>query len=367
LIISVDGQKFSLRDFTNNEGDFESFVELNSRDIFGETSIYLSKTKIKSASGIGVIPDAFLITLEPHAQWYIVEVELSSHPIYDHVHNQVMRFLGAVKDPATQQRLLDFFDEKILLEHRDKLALIKERNPEVFKFLWNLLKKPPTILIIIDRKDKELTDVVNSLAPNNVQALEFKVFGKVDDSEKFAFLIEPLFQSTPVIRLVSKPVSLPQGQLPSITPRVATGEVTYWITSVNDDNVETAEEAITKLIGNYGIYGFGDSTGGRRALKVGDMICFYRSGSGIAAQAKITSNPVRKPDSRIRDAERYPWTFDLTETKVYLDSPITLDENLRTRLDAFQGKDAKHNWSWFVQSTHTISRHDFYLLIGQQQ
>jgi hypothetical protein len=364
LIFLVDGQKYTLQDFTNNEETFESFIEQNAAGIFGKDSIYLSKTKIKSSSGIGVIPDAFLITFEPQVQWYVVEVELAAHQLFAHVHNQVTRFLNAVKDPSAQQHLLDFFDDQLQLEHQDKLALIKQRNGEVFKFLWNLLRKPPTILIIIDEKEKQLDDVVNSLSPNRVIALEFNVFSKLDEPTRFAFLFEPLFPPPREVQpLKRKPPTIEMRPKPAATD---CQEVNYWITSVKDHDAETAEEAISKLVGQYGIYGFGDSTGGRRTIRTGDMICFYRNRSGIVAHAKIASAPKRQPDSRIQNADRYPWTFDLNDRKVYLENPIILDESLRNRLDAFQGKDAKNNWAWFVQSTHRVTQHDFGLLTGNK-
>jgi len=42
------------------------------------------KHVLKTASGIGSIPDAYVINLSK-SELYVVENELASHPVYDHV------------------------------------------------------------------------------------------------------------------------------------------------------------------------------------------------------------------------------------------------------------------------------------------
>jgi len=40
---------------------------------------------------------------------------------------------------------------------------------------------------------------------------------------------------------------------------------------------------------------------------------------------------------------------------------------LRSKLDAFTGRDPSQPWSWFVQGTKVITEHDFSVLTGQRR
>ena len=79
-MLLIDGVRYELWT-PSSEDEFEQVVKEHAQDIFGEQSIYLDrKQKLKSLSGVGSIPDGYVITLGDSPQWHIVEVELSSHP-----------------------------------------------------------------------------------------------------------------------------------------------------------------------------------------------------------------------------------------------------------------------------------------------
>ena len=139
-------------------------------------------------------------------------------------------------------------------------------------------------------------------------------------------------------------------------------EAAYWLTPVKADDIQTAEEVIEDLVGKKGIYAFGERTPGRKHLKPGDGICFYATGNGVIAHAKVASSPERKPNPEVRDPERYPWVFKLEGIKIHLDKPTVIDAALRAKLDAFEGRDPNTSWAWFVQATRKISAHDFEIL-----
>lgn len=139
-------------------------------------------------------------------------------------------------------------------------------------------------------------------------------------------------------------------------------EAAYWLTPVKADDIQTAEEVIENLVGNKGIYAFGERTPGRSHLKPGDGICFYATGNGVIAHSKVASYPDKKPNSAVRDPERYPWVFELEDAKIYLESPIVIDAALRAKLDAFEGRDPSTSWAWFVQATRKVTAHDFGIL-----
>jgi hypothetical protein len=64
----------------------------------------------------------------------------------------------------------------------------------------------------------------------------------------------------------------------------------------------------------------------------------------------------------VRDSERYPWVFRLSNPKLYIDNPVVIDLELRSRLEEFNGRDAGKSWAWYVQGTGQITSHDFQLL-----
>jgi hypothetical protein len=172
----------------------------------------------------------------------------------------------------------------------------------------------------------------------------------------------------PVVDLMARLVAqrqaeeLPEKQTPTSEPS-AEGEVAYWLTPVKSDEEETAEEVIQTLVGQEQIYAFGERTPGRKHLKPGDCICFYATGKGVVAHAKVFTKPEKKPHRKVSHPEMYPWVFGLENAQLYLNEPIVIDAAIRNQLDAFQDRDPNKSWAWFVQATRRISQHDFEILI----
>lgn len=143
-------------------------------------------------------------------------------------------------------------------------------------------------------------------------------------------------------------------------------EIQYWISPVKSDEEQTAEETIRTLLGEAKIYAWGERTPGRTYLKPGDCICFYATGKGVVAHAKVASAPEHKQHPRVRHPARYPWVFQIKDPQLYLDEPVVIDAALRAQLDAFRDKDLNRSWAWFVQATRRISQHDFEMLRRKQ-
>lgn len=138
-------------------------------------------------------------------------------------------------------------------------------------------------------------------------------------------------------------------------------EANFWLTPAGAWEEYTVEEVIEKLVGERKLYGFGDKTPGRKKIETGDWICFYASGKGVIAHARVASNPEKKPEITLIP-DRFPWIFQLDNTELYIDNPVIIDQELRSRLDYFKGKDPAAPWGWFVQTTRHINLHDFNLL-----
>ena len=138
-----------------------------------------------------------------------------------------------------------------------------------------------------------------------------------------------------------------------------------WLTPVRSDEEGTAVDTILRLVGQKGIYAFGDKTPGRKRMKPGDAICFYATGFGVVGHARLASKPERTPNESVRHPQQYPWTVSLIDQKLYTDNPVVIDATLRLQLESFRGRPEKKDWAWFVQTTHKLSQHDFEILTGE--
>jgi len=171
----------------------------------------------------------------------------------------------------------------------------------------------------------------------------------------------------PVVGLMARLVAVPEEEktveekVPS-EKKPCAGEVAYWMTPVKSDEKATAEDTIGQLVGKERIYAFGERTPGRKRIKPGDWICFYATGNGVVAHARVSSSPVNKRHPRLRHPDRYPWVFTLDNTALYLEDPVVIDADLRARMPLFEGRDLSKGWAWFVQSTRRIDEGDFALL-----
>lgn len=187
---------------------------------------------------------------------------------------------------------------------------------------------------------------------------------EVDHEDILAILLPSGPRVDPVVELMSRVVAQPPpGELPPEEEKLPeTGEVKYWLTPVRSEPGRTAEQVIQTLVAEEGIYAFGERTPGRRHLKPGDWLCFHASGKGVIAHAKVKSKPEKKPHPKVKHQDKYPWTFQVGDAKLYLNDPVIIDAEVRANLEVFRNRDLNKPWGWFVQATRSISRNDFNIL-----
>jgi len=140
--------------------------------------------------------------------------------------------------------------------------------------------------------------------------------------------------------------------------------VNYFLAPAKGDETRTAEDIVRYLVGEKKLWAFGERTPYREVLKPGDKICFYASGKGVVAHAEIATKPEKVKKPEIKELRGYPWIFKLKNVRLYLDDPVILDANLRSKLDVFKERD-QSAWGWFVHRTQKITEHDFKLLTKQ--
>jgi DNA-directed RNA polymerase delta subunit len=158
-----------------NENDIETFFKKHADIIFGNFSLFFDGTKIKSNSNIGSIPDGFVVILDEE-KWYIIEVELSIHPLHDHIVPQISRFNSALRNYETKKKLIDTFynviqNDNLLRSKFDSMGIQKE----LYKVLTEIIHKNPEILIVIDEGTDELKEICDSL-PFLSKVIEFKTY-----------------------------------------------------------------------------------------------------------------------------------------------------------------------------------------------
>lgn len=174
-MLLIDGDKYE-RWMPASEEAFEEIVKEHAHDIFGDNSAYLDIKHKLIGSEIASIPDAYAITFDPDKLW-IVELELSTHNVYDHIMPQLGKFLAALSRSATRDKLCNLlFNE---LQARSNVKETLGQRGEIHRFVFNLLTNPPHVLVIIDRLVPGLEDLEVALSAD-VTICEFATFCKED-------------------------------------------------------------------------------------------------------------------------------------------------------------------------------------------
>lgn len=217
-MLLIDGVKYE--EWTpTGEDAFEQIVKEHAKDIFGEQSIYLDiKHKLRTKSGIGSIPDGYVIILGDEPCWHIVEVELSSHPLYDHIVPQVSKFISSVNNSSTQRDIVDTLYQEINSDEFLKLRLKKAiGTTDTHKFLTDLISKPPVVTIIIEKRTEQLDEALNMLAylPQNKKVVELQSFVREGVGiDVHAHLFEPLYGASLEKQATVEPAKIsPEGEL----------------------------------------------------------------------------------------------------------------------------------------------------------
>jgi predicted transport protein len=191
--VLIDGVTYRLVK-PDNEASLEKAIQVNSKHIFGENSFYFDFKKIiRSKAGVASIPDGYAILFEPRPRWCIVEVELSSHPIYDHMIPQLSKFNRGIEDTQTRKNIVDLLYDAFSKDDILKAQLKKKiKSGEIYKFILDLLSEDPLIIVAIDEKTEELQEALTDLR-GEVRVLEFKTFRREGVSEELnAYVFEPI-------------------------------------------------------------------------------------------------------------------------------------------------------------------------------
>jgi hypothetical protein len=172
-IILLDGIQYLPHKYENEE-ELEEMVEEHSKSIFGEEALYFGKKKLTSVSGVAAIPDAYAIMFSEEPRWFVIEVELESHDVNQHIVPQLNKFINGIKSDKAKRDLIHHMDNEI---RKDVIVAkkITDRFGEIYKFLSDVVYKDPTYLVIIDEKTQLLFEAIDNLQANK-EVIEFKTY-----------------------------------------------------------------------------------------------------------------------------------------------------------------------------------------------
>jgi hypothetical protein len=127
-------------------------------------------------------------------RWYIVEGELSSHPLHEHITGQLNKFYVGIKNLNTQRELIDALHKEI---DSDKIlrAYVETMigSAEIKGFLLDLISEQPGIVVIIEEMGDKVREACDGLKAVPI-IKEFKTFVREDAPNVHAHLFEPLNQ-----------------------------------------------------------------------------------------------------------------------------------------------------------------------------
>jgi predicted transport protein len=192
-MLIIDGVKYKLWTPKDEEKEFHPLVKDHYKEIFGKDSLYFdTKHVLKTVSGIGSIPDAHVISLSK-AELYVVEIELASHPVYDHIVKQLTKFINGIENLDTRNQIIDMIydeiDSDIVLR-----AIVQKAigSTDIYRFVSKLLSKPPRIVIVVDKKTPEIEEACRVLK-YQTDIIQFQTFVREDAPNVKAHLFEPLY------------------------------------------------------------------------------------------------------------------------------------------------------------------------------
>ncbi|MBS1559007.1 MAG: hypothetical protein JST69_09815 [Bacteroidetes bacterium] len=147
-----------------SEAELEQVVVDNYEYLFGPTSFYLSKAKIKTADGVGTIPDGFSIDIG-QKKWYIVEAELIHHSVWNHISPQVTKQILASQQAITKRILIDLAVQQYQSDRytKEKFEELNITAINVRQVLGDILESDPIIGVPIDGVTNDLRDWARTL------------------------------------------------------------------------------------------------------------------------------------------------------------------------------------------------------------
>ena len=198
MTIIGNGKRYSQLEFTA-EKDFEEDIVASSKILFGKNTIYINaKKKVDSKSLGGAVPDGFFFDFgdSTDPQFYVVEVELSSHSFYNHVFPQITKFFAFFKNTKLQKSLVDKIfsiintDDTLRNEFKKHLGQL-----EIYKFLSDIIESSQNILLIADGPIVELPEIADTYTDTWGKMVRYLEIRKYQSGADIIYTITPDFET----------------------------------------------------------------------------------------------------------------------------------------------------------------------------
>lgn len=172
MIFLKDGVRYTPYTY-NSEKELEDMVIEHFKEIFGENAMFFDKQTMETEAGIKAKNDGVIISLDEN-KWYVLEVELATHPIYEHIIAQIAKFKNAHRNLKTRKKIVEALFHTIKKDSV-KSAIFESKIKDAYKFLTDLIDSNPIIAIVIDSKTRELEEACDAL-PFSTKVIEFKTY-----------------------------------------------------------------------------------------------------------------------------------------------------------------------------------------------
>lgn len=180
------------------EEDIERDVIQNSQLFFGDKSFFIdAKRKIDSKFIGATIPDGFLFDFsEPdNPEFYIVEVELSSHDFYKHIFPQITKFFAFFKNQQSQSELIDKLFSTINSDNNSKREFKKFiGEKEIYKSIKDIVENSQNILLVIDDEKDELPEIIDTYTDTWGKMVKLIILKKFYSGKEFLYSLNPDFR-----------------------------------------------------------------------------------------------------------------------------------------------------------------------------
>jgi hypothetical protein len=172
MLLLKDGIKYLPYEYSSEEELTQMIIE-HYKEIFGASAMFFNPQTMKTQIGIEARNDGIVLVPEQN-RWYILEVELSKHPLHEHIIPQITRFSIAYEEEGTRKKIRDTLYNAIKQDIFKK-KVIENQNEDPYKMLTDLIDMQPTIAIIIDQKTPVLDRICKKL-PFPTQTIDFKTY-----------------------------------------------------------------------------------------------------------------------------------------------------------------------------------------------
>jgi len=149
----------------DNELELDIWVQNNFTQFFGDVIYIPGNFFINTKRNKGSKPDGFILDLKNNS-WSIVEVELLKHGVWDHIAEQIIRFIVAVNNSVSQRKIRDLFFSEIEKRGLIKNLVIKlnELESRIIQRIETIVESQlPDIVLFIDELNEDLEDMVEAL------------------------------------------------------------------------------------------------------------------------------------------------------------------------------------------------------------